>query len=80
MVINMWPIFLIIVFLLIILLKNREFNLKRLSIFIFFIVLTLIGVYVMTLSVAYAERVLSTPICFGVIAVGMLYNEVLNLE
>lgn len=43
---------------------------------LFFLTITLLGVYVMTLSSAYAERVLLSPIAFLVIAVGMLYRRI----
>ena len=39
-----------------------------------FIIVSLVGVYVMTASPAYAERVLVTPIAFAVVAIGILYN------
>lgn len=37
--------------------------------------ITLIGVYVMTLTIGYSDRVLVTPIAFLLIAIGLLYKK-----
>lgn len=38
--------------------------------------LTILGVYVMTATSAYAERVLLTPVVFGIVAAGYLFKEI----
>lgn len=42
---------------------------------LFFLLIVLVGVYVMTVTSAYAERVLTSPIAFLVIAIGLLYRR-----
>jgi hypothetical protein len=40
--------------------------------------MALVGIYVMTFSVGYAERTLMTPLIFLIIAFGMFYKEINN--
>lgn len=77
MIIDMGWLILLIISLAIIIKKNdswRDFVKTHVDA-VMMLGLSLIGVYVMTATAAYAERVLVTPIVFAVVAGGLLYKE-----
>ena len=75
MLINMWPLFAILVVLVIYGRKRKiEFSIEKI---LFFIGVAFVGVYAMTASPAYAVRVLVTPIAFVMIALGKMYDQVI---
>ena len=72
----MWPLFVVLI-ILIIYSKKRKIE-NSLEKILFFLCIALVGVYAMTASPAYAERVLITPIAFVIISIGDAYNKVLG--
>lgn len=76
MLIHMWPLFVVLI-ILIIYSKKRKIE-NSLEKILFFLCIALVGVYAMTASPAYAERVLITPIAFVIISIGDAYNKILG--
>lgn len=76
MVKNMWILFIAMIILFVKSKKEKSNPNIRMEYMkaALFIIVSLVGVYVMTASPAYAERVLVTPIAFAVVAIGILYN------
>lgn len=80
MLVHMWPLFICIVGLILISKKNNivikeATDLKHILLLGF---TAFMGVYAMTASPAYAERVLTTPIAYMIVLVGILYRIVID--
>ena len=75
MLIHMWPLFVVLA-ILVIYGKRRKTG-EAFGEMLFFLCIAFVGVYSMTASPAYAERVLITPIAFGMIAIGKMYNQII---
>lgn len=80
MLLHMWPLFVCMLIMILLLKRNRKWKdtLKLVIEPLLIVGIALIGVYVMTASPAYAERVLVTPIAFTMVALGKLYAILIN--
>lgn len=78
MLVHMWSLF-VVLFILLLFVNKRKCGYKMgyKKVFLF-LSTSFVGVYVMTASPAYSERVLVTPIAFALVAVGLLYNMALT--
>lgn len=72
MLIHMWPLFVVLTILVIYNIKRKTG--KTFGKMLLFVCIAFVGVYAMTASPAYAERVLITPIAFTVIGIGNIYD------
>ena len=72
MLIHMWPLFVVLTILVIYNIKRKTG--KKFGKMLLFVCIAFVGVYTMTASPAYAERVLITPIAFTVIGIGNIYD------
>lgn len=57
--------------------KIKNLIIKYQNAFLFALI-SIVGVYVMTAAAGYAERVLVTPIAYMIIAVGLLYKDIIK--
>lgn len=74
MLIHMWPLLVVLTILVVYNIKRKTG--KTVGKMLLFVCIAFVGVYAMTASPAYAERVLITPIAFVIIGIGNVYNKI----